>query len=221
MAGNAESSPNAAGAGPVNPDVHARNARDPAETLSFVRRVMARTQQRVEDGGGVLIWWGGLTALAVAATWGIAFLGWPSAPSVWGVWIGHNLLGWAGTLWAVRRSGTLSPVGRQDLATFAVFTVAIWCFMVGAVGSGAVEGWAVFTMVQLLIGMVLAFSAILEHKAGLAVIGLVLIVTVPALLIAAPKWAWIGSSVLCTAAMLAGGAIAALTWRKRRAARGQ
>lgn len=221
MAVNAESSPNAAGAGPVNPDGHARGAGGPAETLSFVRGVMARTQQRVEDGGGIMIWWGGLTALAVAATWGVAFLGWPSAPTVWGIWIGHNLLGWAGTLWAVRRSGALSPVARQDLATFAVFTVAIWCFMVGALGSGAVEGWALFTMVQLLIGLVMAFSAILEHKTSLGIMGLVLIVTVPALLIASPKWAWIGSSVLCTAAMLVGGVIATLIWRKRRAAQGR
>ncbi len=191
-----------------------------AEALSFVRGVMDRTQQKAEDGGGVMIWWGVLTALAVAATWGVALLGWSSGPIMWGIWIGHNVLGWAGTLWAVRRSGALSPVGRQDLATFAVFTVAIWCFMVGAFWSGAVKGWALFTMAQLLIGMVMAFSAILERKASLAVIGLVLIVTVPVLLMASPKWAWIGSSVLCTGAMLVGGVIAALIWRKRRAAQG-
>jgi len=91
---------------------------------------------------------------------------------------------------------------------------------VGAFGSGAVEGWALFTLAQLLIGMVMAFSAILERKVSLAVIGLVLIATVPVLLMASPKWAWIGSSVLCTGAMLVGGVIAALIWRKRRAAQG-
>jgi len=196
------------------------DAAEAAETLSFVQRVMDRTQQKAEDGGGVMIWFGVLTALAVAATWGVALLGWSSWSTMWGIWIGHNVLGWAGTLWSVRRSGALSPVGRQDMATFAVFTVAIWCFMVGALGSGAVEGWALFTLAQLLFGMVMAFSAILERKVSLAVIGLVLIVTAPVLLMAAPKWAWIGSSVLCTGAMLVGGVVAALIWRKRRAAQG-
>jgi hypothetical protein len=190
----------------------------PAETLSFVQRVMDRTRRQVDEGGWWLIWWGGLTGVAILATLALTYVADLSGPATgWAtmaIWIAHNLIGWTGTLLAVRASGVVSVVDRQTLACWAAITLAIWGLLILGPWVGAVAPWATILVVQTLLGLGLVFTGILMQRWWPAGLGLAAIATVPVLMLL-PGASMLASAAILTGLMLGGGIVAEIVWRRK------
>lgn len=156
--------------------------RDPAATGDAPQAATEATTSGAVRGGAVGLWWGALTAGAVAATYLVKDWGDPSKALIAGIWALHNLAGWSVTLRAIRRSVSRSAVRRQTLETWSVAAAAMWAIIATTQVSDALQAWAAVTIIQIVVGLALVSTGASVRDGLVTVCGLVCIVSAPVLL---------------------------------------
>lgn len=196
---------------------------DAAENLSFIRGVMGRTQNQTRRQTIVTgLWWFALSVLATGGTWLLIASGRGTGLSISGVWLAHNVLGWAGTLIMLRGSGVLSANGRKILETWAVATVAVWAVVTSSILAKAIPPWTIFPMIQLVNGLVTACGGIILRNGVWVGAGVVLIALTPVVMgVLPPLAAYFGAGILIMATYAVIGMVDGIRAGIRRAESGQ
>jgi len=193
----------------------APEAAEAAGALQFISRVMARTREQMGEYAAIGIWWGTLTVLAILASLLLGFSGYSTGGRLTALWVAHNVIGWSATLVILGRAGGVSPTVRQVCWVWAGTTLALWVVIWAALWTEAIAPWALWTMIQLLIGLALVSTGTIETEKLVVGAGLLFVASVPVIL------AFPGSAAFASAILM--GSIYALfglvSWAQRRKGR--
>ncbi len=137
---------------------------------------------RWDTSGAVALTWTVLTVLALTLSYLLPHLGVIHRAMPVAVWGAYNLIGWAVTLRALRRSRTGSSASRQVLETLAVATIAVWAVVAVSSASTALAEWATLPVIQIVIGVSLVSIGATVRDGMTTLFGLVLVVSAPVLL---------------------------------------
>lgn len=193
----------------------AQEAAEAAGALQFISRVMARTQERLGDFAAIGIWWGTLTVLAILASLLLGFSGHSTTGRLTALWVAHNVIGWSATLIIVGRAGGMSPTVHQVCWVWAATNAALWVVIWAALWTEALAPWALWTMIQLLIGLALLSTGLIERERLVIGAGLLFVGSVPVIL-AFPRSAALASAILMGSVYALFGLV---SWAQRRKTR--
>lgn len=192
-----------------------QQAAEAAGALQFISRVMARTQQRLGEFAAIGICWGGLAVLAIAVNVLLSWSGHATTGRLTALWVAHNVIGWSATLVIVGRSRATSSTVRQFLAVWAVATLALWVVVAATIWYEAIAGWAFWTMIQLVVGLALVSTGLIESERLVIGAGLLFVGSVPVIL-AFPRSAAFASAILMGSVYALFGLVSWVQQRKAR-----
>ena len=129
----------------------------------------------------------------------------------------HNVIGWSATLVIVGRAGGVTRTAYKTCWVWAATTLAIWVVVWTAAWAEAVADWACWTLIQLVVGLALVATGLIEGGklsigAGLLFVGLVPVI------LAFPTSAPVASGILMGTVYGAFGILGWLGWRRERRA---
>jgi hypothetical protein len=131
--------------------------------------------------------------------------------------VAHNVIGWSATLVIVGRAGGVTRTAYKTCWVWAATTLAIWVVVWTAAWAEAVADWAFWTLIQLVVGLALVSTGLIEGGklpvgAGLLFVGLVPVI------LAFPTSATVASGILMGTVYGAFGILGWLGWRRERRA---
>ena len=194
-----------------------QEAAEAAGALQFIRRVMARTRERLGDLPAIGMWWCTGSCLALVAHFLLCYFGYATTARLTALWVAHNAIGWSATLVILGRAGVVRPTVRQECAMWAAANLVLWVLVYATVWAEAVSGWVFWAMLQLFIGFALVCAGIIGREKFPIGAGLLLVGLVP-LVLAFPRWAVLTSVLLMGTVYAVLGLLAWVGWRRERRA---
>lgn len=137
---------------------------------------------RWDTSGAVALTWSVLTVLALTLSYLLPHLGATHRAIPVAVWGSYNLIGWAVTLRALRRSRSGSSASVSSTWRLAVATIAVWAVVAVSSASAALAEWATLPVIQIVIGVSLVSIGATVRDGMTTLFGLVLVVSAPVLL---------------------------------------
>lgn len=116
----------------------ARDSNPSGEDLAYLSAIARSGEDAPLLGGRFLVWWAGLTSLAILTHWAILMGYGPfGAGAVWPLWIGYILVGSAGQavlVWSIRnKPGQGAAANRTEAAVWMSAGLGIGAIFLGVV----------------------------------------------------------------------------------------
>jgi hypothetical protein len=116
----------------------ASDTNKPGDDLAYLSALARSGEDAPLLGGRFLVWWAGLTSLAILGHWAILMGHAPfGAGAIWPLWIGYIVIGSAGQaalVWSIRhKPGQGAPANRTEAAVWMSAGLGIGAIFLGVV----------------------------------------------------------------------------------------
>jgi hypothetical protein len=190
-----------------------------AEDLAYVRRLAEEGRHAPLIGGGFLVFFGVLLAVAYTLQWAllVELFGRTDGRFFGFLWIGYGVCAVFGALFLRPKAGTVpgaaSIVNRVDRAVWQGVAMAIWAVVIGCIGRMAMNGDfqapnAIMAAAFALFGVALGVSATIAQQTWLRPFAwLAFAASIALWLFINEPWAYLLAAFACVVVLIVPGAV--------------